>query len=81
MSEVLVEFPVNDADGRFEKVPNGIRAILDDSQLERRDIEIDNENEHTFVTEYWLKVPIHRDVAVNLKRGIALDIQLGDING
>ena len=45
------------------------KGLMDDSQLEKREGGIDNDNECTSWTEYWLDgEPVHRSVHVRLKQ-------------
>lgn len=60
-------------------------STMDDSQLERRDSVVDNEHEHTEVTEYFLpgdqSRAVHRSVHVTLKEGLDLTAAQGQISG
>lgn len=45
------------------------KGDMDDSLLRRQDGELDNEDEHTTWTEYWLDDElVHRSVHVRLKK-------------
>lgn len=60
---------------------NGIE-MFDESLLEDTSHEIDNENEHTIITELRLDGEIvHRSVHVALKRGNSTESILGAMNG
>ena len=53
---------------------NTTKGEMDDSLLEKRDGELDNENELTRWTEYWLDGElVHRSVHVELKRNVFAD--------
>lgn len=58
---------------------------MDDSNLERQDSVIDNEHEHTEVTEYFLPGDyaraVHRSVHVTLKQGLSLEAEQGRVGG
>jgi len=50
------------------------KGEMDDSLLEKREGELDNENEITRWTEYWLDGElVHRSVHVELKRNVFAD--------
>jgi hypothetical protein len=50
-----------------------IQGKIDETRLERREETVDNDNEHTVVTEYWLDdVMVRRDVHVTLKKSPSL---------
>lgn len=60
---------------------NGIE-MYDEALLENTSHEIDNENEHTIITEYRLDGKIvHRGVHVTLKRGNSIEAKIGAMNG
>ena len=49
------------------------KGDMDDSLLEKRDGSVDNDNEFTNWTEYWLDGEIvHRSVHVQLKKTVTL---------
>ena len=56
------------------------KGLMDDSLLEKREGGIDDDNEHTTWTEYWLDGElVHRSVHVTLKttpvmHGVAADL-------
>lgn len=53
---------------------------MDDSQLEKREGEIDNDIEHTTWTEYHLSGElVHRSVHVTLKTSPALFAEVGEL--
>jgi hypothetical protein len=53
---------------------NTTKGEMDDSLLEKREGELDNENELTRWTEYWLDGElVHRSVHVELKRNVFAD--------
>lgn len=53
---------------------NTTKGEMDDSLLEKREGELDNENEITRWTEYWLDGElVHRSVHVELKRNVFAD--------
>jgi hypothetical protein len=49
------------------------KGDMDDSLLEKRDGSVDNDNEFTTWTEYWLDGElVHRSVHVQLKKTVTL---------
>jgi hypothetical protein len=47
---------------------------MDDSLLEKREGSIDNKNEYTTWTEYWLEGElVHRSAHVQLKKNVVAD--------
>lgn len=54
---------------------------MDELQLKRRTIVIDDEREHTIVTEFWIDFDdaraVHRSVHVYAKRGIFSEAEIG----
>jgi hypothetical protein len=53
---------------------NTTKGEMDDSLLEKREGELDNENELTRWIEYWLDGElVHRSVHVELKRNVFAD--------
>jgi hypothetical protein len=55
---------------------------MDEAQLEKRVGSLDNDNEHTEWTEYYLgNELVHRSVHVTLKQGIEHRIELGEFGG
>jgi hypothetical protein len=53
---------------------NTTKGEMDDSLLEKQEGELDNENELTRWTEYWLDGElVHRSVHVELKRNVFAD--------
>lgn len=47
---------------------------MDDSLLEKKEGSVDNENEYTTWTEYWLEGElVHRSAHVQLKKNVAAD--------
>lgn len=55
-----------------------IHGPMDETLLERRDIVIDNDNEHTKVTEYWFEGElVHRSAHVALKRSLTTSLLQG----
>ncbi len=52
-------------------VEGGYPAMMDTDDLEHRPSLIDNENERTQITEYWLNGElVHRSVDMFLKKGL-----------
>lgn len=52
-------------------VRGGYLSEMDTADLLQREHIIDNENEHTIVTEYWLRGQlVHRSVDMHLKTGL-----------
>ena len=48
------------------------KGMIDESALEKREGEVDNDNEHTTWVEYWLDgALVHRSAHVHLKKGLA----------
>jgi hypothetical protein len=46
-------------------------GLIDDSELEKREGVIDNENEYSTWVEYWQHgVLVHRSASVGLKKGL-----------
>lgn len=59
-------------------VSGGYQSEMDDSELEKITSVIDNENEKTEVTEYWLNGElVHRSVNMHLKKGIYASGKIG----
>lgn len=59
---------------------NTIYGEMDDSQLEKRTGEVDNENESTDWVEYWLNGElVHRSVHVRLKQTLSLESAAGSL--
>ena len=55
-----------------------IRGDMDESLLEKRTGEIDNDNEFTVWTEYWLDGElVHRSAHVTLKKNVFTDTKVG----
>lgn len=55
-----------------------IHGDMDSSLLEHRGFVMDNDNEHTEVTEFWLKDElVHRSAHVRLKKGLGIETALG----
>jgi len=49
------------------------KGDMDDSLLEKREGSVDNDNEYTTWTEYWLDSElVHRSVHVQLKKTVTL---------
>ena len=49
------------------------KGDMDDSLLEKREGAVDNDNEYTTWTEYWLEEElVHRSVHVQLKKTVTL---------
>jgi hypothetical protein len=49
------------------------KGDMDDSLLEKREGSVDNDNEYTTWTEYWLEEElVHRSVHVQLKKTVTL---------
>ena len=58
------------------------KGDMDDSLLEKKTGEIDNENEHTTWVEYWLDGElVHRSVHIDLKQPIFSETNIGGLNG
>jgi hypothetical protein len=58
-------------DGDIPRVEGGEPGTMDTDLLERRESVLDNDNEHTVATEYWLDGElVHRSVAMELKTGL-----------
>jgi hypothetical protein len=52
---------------------NTTKGEMDDSLLEKREGNVDNDNEYTTWVEYWLDGElVHRSVHVQLKKSVAL---------
>lgn len=50
------------------------KGDMDDSLLEKKEGSVDNENEYTTWTEYWLEGElVHRSAHVQLKKNVAAD--------
>jgi len=50
------------------------KGDMEDSLLEKKEGSIDNDNEYTIWTEYWLEGElVHRSVHVQLKKNVAAD--------
>ena len=55
-------------------VRGGYPGQMDTKVLEHKETVLDNENEHTVATEYWLAGQlVHRSVHVHLKKGLVMD--------
>ena len=58
------------------------KGDMDDSLLEKKTGEIDNENEHMTWVEYWLDGElVHRSAHIDLKRPIFSDTGVGGFSG
>jgi len=56
------------------------KGEMDDSLLEKREGSVDNDNELTVWTEYWLDNElVHRSVHVHLKKNVFADGVAADI--
>lgn len=54
------------------------RGEIDDSLLEKREGELDDENEHTTWVEYWLDGElVHRSAHVALKKNVFVEFIAG----
>ena len=54
---------------------NTTLGLMDETLLEKRTGEVDNDNEHTTWTEYWLNGElVHRGAHVRLKRSPAVSV-------
>ena len=52
------------------------KGEMDDSLLEKKDGEVDNDNEYTTWVEYWLDGElVHRSVHVQLKKSVGLKVE------
>lgn len=52
---------------------------MDEALLEKREGEVDDENEHTTWVEYWLDGElVHRSVHVHLKKALFATVEAGD---
>ena len=50
------------------------KGDMDDSLLEKKEGSVDNENEYTTWTEYWLEGElVHRSAHVQLKKNVVAD--------
>ena len=59
---------------------NTTKGEMDDSLLEKREGSVDNDNELTVWTEYWLDGElVHRSVHVQLKKNVFADGIAADI--
>jgi hypothetical protein len=59
---------------------NTTKGEMDDSLLEKREGSVDNDNELTVWTEYWLDNElVHRSVHVQLKKNVLADGIAADI--
>ena len=54
------------------------KGLMRVGDLERRVTEIENDNELTYVIEYFEKPPIHRSVHVQLKKGTEAEGKLAE---
>lgn len=55
---------------------------MDESLLEKKEGAVDNDNEHTTWTEYWLEGElVHRSVHVRLKKPVTAGTSIGDFGG
>jgi hypothetical protein len=60
-----------------------IHGDMDDSLLDRKDGEVNNDNEYTTWTEYRLKGQdeiVHRSVHVRLKKPVTFDTKAGNLS-
>jgi hypothetical protein len=58
------------------------KGELDDSLLEKREGELDNENEKITWVEYWLREElVHRSVHVELKKNVFTEFIAGGFGG
>ena len=52
------------------------KGDMDDSLLEKREGDVDNDNEYTTWVEYWLDGElVHRSVHVQLKKSVGLKVE------
>jgi hypothetical protein len=52
------------------------KGDMDDSLLEKKEGSVDNDNEYTTWTEYWLEGElVHRSVHVQLKKSVEMAIE------
>ena len=52
------------------------KGEMDDSLLEKKEGSVDNDNEYTTWTEYWLEGElVHRSVHVQLKKSVSLAVE------
>lgn len=57
------------------------KGDMDDSLLEKREGSVDNDNEFTTWTEYWLNDElVHRSVHVTLKKSVQLAAEAATFN-
>lgn len=57
------------------------KGLMDPALLRKVEGGIDNENERTTWVEYWDGDElVHRSAHITLKKGVELDIALGDFN-
>jgi len=71
---------IDSVHGKVPYVVGGEPAIMESDELERRGYVIDDENEHTTVTEYWHEGElVHRSVHVALKKAIFADADIGKL--
>ncbi len=65
--------------GPVPYVEGGEPALMETDDLEKKAYVIDDENEHTEVTEYWHEGGlVHRSVNMRLKKAIFADAELGN---
>lgn len=61
---------------------NGIHCEVDEATLEPNHSVVDNDNEHTEITEYRLNGEVvHRSVHVQLKKGLNLEAIAANLGG
>jgi hypothetical protein len=61
---------------------NGVLGETDESLLEKRTGELDNDNEYTTWVEYWYEgVLVHRSAHVTLKRNVSAESAVGGFGG
>jgi hypothetical protein len=52
------------------------KGDMDDSLLEKKEGSVDNDNEYTTWTEYWLEGElVHRSVHVQLKKSVEMAVE------
>jgi len=66
--------------GKVPYVVGGESAVMESDDLERRGYVIDDENEHTIITEFWHEGElVHRSVDMRLKKAIFAEAGIGKL--
>jgi len=67
---------------QIEILYKGRQSFMPEDELEKREGQLDNDNEYTTWVEYWYKGElVHRSAQVNLKKGMFAGMEQGDFGG